>query len=329
MMRSLFFGRLQKCISKTVWFSRMLCSAMLLLVSVNVSASSTGLVVTGLGGNDAYAEQFSAQGKIIVDALRSLDDSQAAPAASDSNENFMLLQAENATRDSIVSAIEKLGAKSSSAFYLILIGHGTVDAETWRFNLTGDDLTTEDLVAALATVNAEQQLVLVGTSASGALLDVLNQPGRLVVTATKSAGELNAVRFPEYLAKAMETTVADTDRNEILTLAEVYRYTNEQTQKYYENQKLLASEHARILGDSAERLPLARLGSLRSAKDDPVVAELLAKRLVLEDEFLAIKAKKPDMPIVDYYEELESVLLSIARLQQEIDVATGWVGSNE
>lgn len=301
--------------------SRLFYTALLAMVPyVGVNASSTGIVVTGIGGNEEYSEQFLQQGQVVFDALKTISD----------NENdIVLLQADEATRDAVLQSIEDKANANSDTFFLILIGHGAVDAETWRFNLPGDDLNTEDLVAALASVQAPQQLIMVGTSASGAVLDILSQPGRHVVTATKSAGELNAVRFPEYLSKAMESAVADTDRNEILTLAEVYRYTNEKTQGYYEDQNLLASEHARISGDTPERIAMARLGSLKTARDDPAVAQLLDKRLVLEDEFLALKARKSSMQTIDFYAELEPLLVSIAKLQQEIDAVTGWVETNE
>lgn len=292
----------------------------LLMVAPLANAKSTGLVVTGIGGNEDYAEQFFAQGEVVVDALRTISDNE---------DDITLLQGDAATREAILNSIEEKATQNSETFFLVLIGHGSVDAETWRFNLPGDDLNTEDLVAALAPVEAVNQLVIVGTSASGALLDTLSQPGRYVVTATKSGGEINAVRFPEFLSKAMESSVADTDRNEILTLAEVYRYTNEKTQGYYEEQKLLASEHARISGESPERIAMARLGSLKTAKDNPEVAELLDKRLILEDEFLALKAQKTSMNTQVFYDELEPLLVSIAKLQQEIDAATGWVEIND
>jgi len=285
-----------------------------------VSAKSTGIVVSGIGGNAEYAEQFLQQGEIVVDALRTISDNES---------DMVLLQGEDATRESVLSIIEEQVGGDLDTFFLILIGHGSIDAETWRFNLPGEDLKTEDLVSALATVEATNQLVVLGASASGAVLDILSQPGRYVVTATKSGGEINAVRFPEFLSKAMESSVADTDRNEILTLAEVYRYTNEKTQTYYEDQKLLASEHARISGENPERIAMARLGSLKTASDNPAVAALLDRRLVLEDQFLALKARKPEMETQVYFDELEPLLVSIAKLQQEIDAVTGWVETNE
>ncbi len=289
-------------------------------VAPNVMAKSVGLVVTGIGGNEEYADEFRKQGLSVVEALRSVGDE---------DQDFVLLSDDAASRDAILEQMQALAKIDAQWFYLVLIGHGTIDAETWRFNLPGDDLTTDDLVAALADISSQEQVVMIGTSASGAVLDILSQPGRHVVTATKSGGELNVVRFPGFFAEAMATTAADTDRNEILTLAEAYRFSNEKTQNYYLDKKLLASEHARLEGEQPDRVALARLGSLKTAKDDPAVAQLLEERLVLEDEFLALKARKPEMDTALYYEELEPLLLAIARLQQKIDSVTGWVDTNE
>lgn len=288
--------------------------------SAFVNASTVGIVVTGIGGNDDYSEQFGEQGKSIATALRSI---------ADSDQDVVLLQGDAATREAVISALAQYENSSAESFFLMLIGHGSIDAETWRFNLPGPDLTTNDLVASLAPISITQQLVFVGTSASGAVLEILDQPGRIVVTATKSAGELNAVRFPGFVTEAMTSSVADVDRNEILTLAEVYRYANEQTETYFKERNLLASEHARLTGDGPEQYALARLGSLKDAKDDPVVAKLLDERLVLEDRFHELKAQKDAMQKSEFYSTLEPLLLSIARLQLKIDAATGWVGGNE
>jgi len=306
-----------KCALKCVLRSALIFAC---LFASNVMAKSVGLVVTGIGGNEEYAQNFREQGLSVVEALRSVGDD---------DQDFVLLSDEAATRDAVLDQMQAFAKIDSQWFYLVLIGHGTIDSETWRFNLPGDDIATDDLVAALADITSPEQVVLVGTSASGAVLDILSQPGRHVVTATKSGGELNVVRFPEFFAQAMATTAADTDRNEILTLAEAYRFSNEKTQDYYTEKKLLASEHARLEGDKPDRVALARLGSLKSAKDDPAVAQLLEKRLVLEDEFLALKARKPSMDTALFYEELEPLLVDIARLQQEIDSVTGWVDTNE
>ena len=320
-------GSVEKClhrISNGAWsagWGRVLI--VLSLFSVNAAHGEThAVVVNGLGGEESYSASFNSAADSYTNALQTLDNGE---------ERIVRLD-ESATRDSILGAIrdriQAMDSRASATLVVILVGHGTSDGSTWRFNISGPDLTTEDLVEVLNGMTSGRQLLVLAASASGAALDALTQPQRVVVTATKSGGEVNAVRFPEYLAAAMETTEADYDRNEILTIAEAFRFANDRTQTFYEQQKLLSSEHSRLVGELAGDVPVALLGSLKKAQDDPVVAKLLVKRLALENAFKAMTARKPDMAVADYYAELEVLLLDIARMQQSIDAVTGWSESD-
>lgn len=302
------------------WLSVLLCLSC--AASGSVLGAHRALVVSGLGGTAQYSEAFEQTAQQFVDGLQTLVQDK---------ERVVFLD-ETATRDDILEAIKAVADAAAveapeaghSVFTLVFIGHGTSNAKTWQFNIKGPDLTTEDLIAALNDVQVSQQVVVLGASASGAALDALTQPQRLVVTATKSGGEKNAVHFPAYLAQAVASDVADYDRNEILTLAEAFRFARSRTVAYYEEKKLLASEHARLRGDGATDVALARLGSLKMASDDPVVSALLEERLVLEEAFQKLTGEKSSLPVADYYNKLETLLISIARLQLSIDQATGW-----
>lgn len=294
----------------------------LVLLTSPVAAQTYAVVVSGLGGESQYTEQFAAAGKVVFDSLQSLDV----------DEDLIVYLDETATRETILATIDdvagRINPEEPSVFSLFFIGHGNADSDGWRFNVTGPDVTSEDLVASLNPIVASEQLVVLATSASGAALDILAQPQRVVVTATKSGGENNAVKFPEFMALAMGNSEADYDRNEILTIAEVFRFAQYRTAEYYEQQKLLAPEHARLKGESAVDISIALLGSLKNAKNDPAVASLLDERLVLEDAFKLLKSAKTTLTSTDYYTQLEQLLLKIARLQQSIDTATGWSESD-
>lgn len=315
----------QTAMETPVRLNMTLLLAALLLMTQPAFAKTYAVVVAGLGGDAEYSKSFDESTQQFANGLRTLENDPSLTITLD----------ESATRESILAAIEqqvsRMTADAGSAeqsFALILTGHGNADKQGWRFNVKGPDLTTDDLIAALNTVPAQQQLVVLAASASGATLDTLSQLGRVLVTATKSGGEINAVRFPGFLAEAIQSEVADYDRNEILTVAEAYRFAESRTRDYYEQQNLLASEHPRLRGEEADNMAVALLGSLQDASDDPVVASLLDERLTLEQRFKALRVRKPDMPVDEYYDELETLLLSIARLQQSIDEATGWSESD-
>ena len=278
------------------------------------TAALRALVVSGLGGAPEYDEAFARDAETIAEALSSLDSAEGA---------VQTLRAP--TREAFLGALEGRVAEAEGAtLALVLVGHGTVDPGGYRFNVPGPDVGVADLVAALATSRAERELVIAATSASGALLDVLREPGRALVTATKSGRELNAVRFAGFLAEAVADADADVDRNEILTVGEAFRHADAATRRWYEEQNLLASEHARLAGEGAGSLALARLGALAAAGDDPAVARLLDERAGLEAEFAALRADKAELPAAEYWAALEALLVRIARLQVSIDRATGW-----
>ncbi|MEE9333465.1 MAG: hypothetical protein V3U65_05175 [Granulosicoccaceae bacterium] len=302
-----------------LWAMRLLAAmfygATALMVVQPLHASTSGVIVSGIGGNVEFENAFELQGQNILEGLKTLSPNDDA---------FTLLTGPDVSRDAVMSAIELQASKDQETFILVLLGHGTIDGRNWRFNIPGDDLSDEDLIAAMAGVSAAGQLVVVATSGSGALLDSLSQPGRVVVTATKSGGEINSSRFGEYFAEAIGSDVADIDRNEILTIGEAWRYANEQVVSYYEDQKQLASEHARIKVNDQADLAVARLGALRLAIDNPEVTVLLEQRLELEKQFNALRDQKTLFGFDEFYEKLEPILLDIATLQQKIDEVTGW-----
>jgi hypothetical protein len=296
------------------------CAALVFVVLgciATVQADIRAVVVAGLGGDPEYTQAFAEQARQIGKAFTTLSDDDQA---------VVVLHEPSAAR--FLDAISDAAAHESDLFALVMIGHGSSDSRGYRFNLPGKDPTTSDLVAALSEVRATRQMVLVGTSSSGAVLDALAEPGRVLVSATRSGAENNLVRFPRFFAEAFEGGAADYDRNEILTLAEAWRYTTTAVREYYESESLLMSENAELRGDGSQLIALARLGSLALVTGDPEVSRLLDQRLELETAFALLTARKGTMSRATYYDELETLLLKIARLQIVIDDATGWSESD-
>ena len=273
--------------------------------AVPVAAEVAGVVVAGLGGTPEYADSFADSAALVAGALESLAPGRAAgepdggaagdgsgPATAD--RPIERLGAE-AGREAILAAIERQGARDADTFALVLIGHGSNDGsrlEVQRRRSRSGAGT--DLVAALATVRAPRQLVVLGASASGALLETLAQPGRVVVTATKSGGELNAVRFPAFFAEALDSAVADLDRNEILTVAEAFRHARRAHPRV-----LRGAEPARLRARAARRARRPRSFADRPARGAASgrrrprrCAALLDTRLSLERDYRALLGRE-------------------------------------
>jgi hypothetical protein len=287
-------------------------ASLLLLLTQTATADSYTFIISGLGGEPQYEQRFREQAEQIATSAR---------ASAESPEHVIELVGDQVTREKVREAFASLTKQVSAGdvMTVVLIGHGTYDGEEYRFNIPGPDLTGSELRALLDAVPAREQLIVNTTSASGATVDKWAQPGRVLITATKSGGERTATRFAQYWAEALKGGNADTNKDEIVTASEAFEFANRQVAAAFKADVSLATEHARIEGqDLAASFAVARRGTA-TLSDDPEVRALFAQRAGLERELDAVKQKRGAVPDDEYYNELESVLVQFARLQQQID----------
>ncbi len=282
----------------------------LLAASGGVWASTVTVVISGLGGNQQYTEQFNQYATSIAEEARRV---AASP------QDVILVRGDSAKKNVIVSLLENLPVSNSpEVFVMYLIGHGSIDNRQFKFNIPGPDITGEELAEALANLNASQQLVVISSSASGAMLETLAAPNRVVITATKNGKEKNAVRFTEYMVNALTDTAADLNKNESISAQEMFSYAQSATENYYTKEKLLAPEHARIAGELADQIEVARYGVLLEKKDD-IAPALLARRQSLSNEINSLKARKDEVDEDTYFDTLQELMLELADIQRSID----------
>lgn len=298
------------------------------------------LIVVGLAGDPEHgalfhkwgtslAESAVAQG-VTADRLVYLVD---APAEGDAQVTG------RSTREAVTAALDGF-AKAASPDDLVvvmLIGHGTFDGRTARFNLPGPDMTAADFAAPIGKLPARQVVVVNAASSSGPFVEALSGPGRTIITATRSGAEQYAPLFGGYFVDALTSAAADTDKNQRVSLLEAFAYAKAQVGRAYEREGLLVVEHA-ILDDNgdgkgsadpsmtAEDGKVAAIVSLGSthADDlpaDPVVRALYVERRDLERRVEALRLLKSNMDPARYTSQLEQLVTAIALKTREIRAA--------
>jgi len=298
-----------------VALSRRGALAVLLLAGVTaIPAAHAGahvIIIEGLGGEPRYTRQFDAQVQALAAASRALDG----------NDAVRVLAGEQATRARILAQFRHLTSQMGRRDELILylIGHGSFDGREYKFNVPGPDLSDVDLKAALQGVRAERQLVIVTGSASGALLPTLGAAHRVLLTATRNGDERNVTRFGAALVAALQSPEADTDKDGRISAREAFSYAQRSVQDQYRRDGLLASEHAVLQGEQADGFLLA---SLTRSAPAQVPTGQLRRRDALNARIRALEARKDTLAPADYQQQLQDLLLQLARLQQQID-ATG------
>lgn len=294
------------------------------------------LLVVGAQGQPEYGQMF---GK-WVDEWRS-----AADVARANLEVVGDGAGDKSDRHLLADALRRQADVESDLFWLVLIGHGTFDGNSAKFNLRGADVTAEELAEWLAPVRSPT-VVINCASASGPFLNQLSAEGRVVITATKSGYELNFARFGQYFAGAITDPQADLDKDDQVSLLEAYLTACRRVEEFYDEDDRLATEHA-LLDDNGDGLgtPASWFRGLRAtqrakegAELDGVRAhqvhlvasdrearmplELRKRRDALELELEALREQKASLSEEEYFDRLESLMLELARVYQSAETAT-------
>lgn len=237
---------------------------------------------------------------------------------------------------STLAAEPKLG---TAPFWLVLIGHGTFNGKEARMNLVGPDVTAMQLAEWLRPFQ-RPVVVVNSTSSSAPFLNALSRTNRVVITSTRSGFEQNYARFGEYLARSVGAREADLDQDGQTSLLEAFLHASAQVAEFYKTEGRLLTEHALIddngdaLGTPAEwfrgvrSTKTAKGGAsldgvrahqmhlVRSDADLALSPEQRARRDALELVIARLRDTKSKVPADEYYGQLETLLLELARLYE-------------
>ena len=285
------------------------------LAAMPLRAETYFVIVEGLGGEPSYQERFSEYAGKLEEVCKKTAGDES---------RVHVLSGETAKRGAIEDLFKQLAQQTEKedAVSLFLIGHGTWDGHAYKFNIPGPDITANQLQKLLDALPAGRQLVAVTTSSSGASIDQLKSERRVVVAATRSGRERNAPIFPKYWVEALSNEAADADKNDVITALEAFNYAEQKVKGFFDKEKRMATEHARLEGGFAASFTLARLEAAVEAAEDPVVRALMAEREEIEHRVNDLKLRKDSIPDEQYFDELEKLLLELARKQDEIEKAT-------
>ena len=292
---------------------RAVLAVLALALSLPAQSAVHVLVISGLGGDADYAQRFEALGRDIAQASLSV----AGDAA-----HVQRLSGAQATATGVESALGDLAARvgAGDQALLVIIGHGSYDGTDYRLNLPGPDLTAAKLGALLDRIPPAVPLLIVNaTSASGAVVSRWLKGNRVVITATKNAGERNATRFAGYWAKALTTAEADRDKDETVTAAEAYDYASRQVAESFKADAAIATEHPQLAGPDPARFVVARLGKGALYASDRELQALRGQQTTLDTRLTALRSRRGTGGDDRYYAELEPVLVDIAALDRRID----------
>ena len=281
------------------------------------------LVVSGLSGDPTFKRSFEQIAGAVQAAARTkwgVSDSSLVILTEDSLPSA--LSRARSTRENSASAFTTRSTRvqPGDVVLVVLLGHGSGEGPGSKVNLPGPDATATEYASWIAGFARQSVVFVNAATGSGDFLPVLGGPGRIVITATRSAVERNESVFAGLFAKALASDEADADKDGRISVLEAVRYTTREVAKVYDGTGRMQTEHAQI-SDSTRAVSVSFGKTVVST--DPRVTALVAERQALESAVAALRTRKSTMDAAAYDAELERLLLAIAEKTQAIRAAGG------
>lgn len=302
-----------------------LVAACSLHLAAAVGAQTQLVIISGIGGDPRYTRQFgelsASLAQAAKDRARVADTSIVWLGDTSSSRNRWFRGP--STRANVEQTLNRLAARSGNdPLVLVLIGHGSGEGAETRISLPGPDVTAADFARMLDRFGTRRVAFVNLTSASGDMLPVLASQNRVVITATKSSFQRNESQFGRFFVDAFAKDGADTDKDGRVSLLEAFRYAEAETKRYYETDNKLSTETSQIAdaGQLASRFFLSGGGVAASGGVAATgrLATLYGERTALDERIQALKRRKSSMTMDAYDNELETILLELARKSREI-----------
>lgn len=293
------------------------------------SPPSALIVVVGASGTPEYGEQFRIWAGRWEEAARRGGANCTVIGTGDSPEG--------ADREALQKRLAELATAPPEAVWLVLIGHGTFDGKTARFNLRGPDVSSRELAQWLQPLSCPVAVVNCASS-SGPFLNDLSGPDRVVIVAAKSGHEHNFARFGDFMSAAIADPTADLDKDEQTSLLEAYLLASSRVAEFYAREGRLATEHA-LLDDNGDRAGTpadwfrgtravrsakggaevdgaraSRWHLVRGASEERLSPAARQRRDELEAELDRVRRTKGQVAEEEYLDRIEPLLLEISKL---------------
>jgi hypothetical protein len=291
---------------------------------------ATMVIMSGAPGEQEYASRFESWVK----------GWEAAALKAAANTHVIGLDsAQTNDLQTFKNLLASLAPETTDDLWIVLIGHGTFDDKQAKFNLRGPDLAASDLSALLQPF--KRPIAIINAfSSSGPFIKQLAQPGRVIITATRSGAEQNFCRLGEYLSQTIVDPEADLDKDGQTSLLEAFLLASRRVTDFYKAEGRLVTEHAlledngdglgtpadwfrgiqavkkAVGGESADGLKAHQRHLLRSPTEDKLSATARARRDELEGLIAALREQKKSLPTKDYYDQLEPLCLELARIYE-------------
>ena len=286
-------------------------------------------IIQGASGEEAYEKKFARWAENFRNACVYADRTVR---------NIHKVDRNITPREQIRSWLQLLETTPKQPIWIFLIGHGTFDGKSAKFNLIGPDLSAEDLKNWLKPHKDRSVLIINMASSSAPFVSKLSSPNHIILSATRSGSEYNSTQLANFLSKNIINPEADLDQDGQTSLLEAWLYSTRELADHYKQDGRLQTEHS-ILDDNADgkgTQPKAFVGILpkdtseeskipdgfrahqhhlkQSDFEKSLSVEQRKLRDDLEHQIHQLRRKKSILTEEEYYQKLEELLRKLGQI---------------
>lgn len=313
-------------------WAAVLCGVWLAAGSPRADAQQRyALIVSGATGGSEYAEPYAAWTAGFSRTLTERMKFEPARITVLSETDEANASATSANVRKAIAAVRTRMTRDD-LLIILLVGHGSSDGETAKFNLVGPDLESSEWASLLQPLPGHVAIVNT-TAGSFPFIERLSGPRRIVISATDSVAQRFDTVFPEYFIKAFEDETADLDKNGRVSLWEAFASASAAVRRHYQQRGQLSTERSLLddngdgVGQSASEKGTDGSQATRTYLDenlpgaaptDAVLLALLQRKSLVEAELDELKIRRAFLQRNEYLEEFERIVTELARVSSEI-----------
>ena len=220
-----------------------------------IAGERYALLIGGLGGSPEHTEKFKGYlyetRKTFIERYQ-FDEANITVLGEAAIEGESYIDAlSNAENIRAAFADLSIRVTEDDHLYVLLFGHGGYEGSESRLNIPRRDLTQNDFADLVETVPAGRVVFFNTGSASAPFINALSGPDRIVVTATRTGTQKNETSFPRFMLEALSEPGTDRDKDGRISVAEVFTYSAEKTDQWFEDNANIPTENA-LLDDNAD-----------------------------------------------------------------------------
>jgi hypothetical protein len=305
------------------------CLAILLfplLIPALAFADSSAIIIQGIAGSDEFDAKYM---KWATDLQKALVEDLGF-----SKENVILLRGDGSKKPAVEKAFADLKpkVKKEDTFLLFLVGSGSFDAE-YKLSLSGPDMTGSEYAKLIDSLEPARSVIIAGTTSAGGLFEKAAARNRIILASSRSGEKEEGTVFYDHFLAGLKGATADEDKDKKVTVWEAFKYATAGVERHYKEKTNLQTEHAEMVvavggtkvtpAISEQEAPvLARVTALNADRAvtvaDPKLQALLNEKKMIDSKIEALRLDKGILPVAEYENRLEALVLELARKNQQI-----------